>query len=155
MTYLSNGGCVSPALQMNRTRPELFILLISRAKGGRASANCAIPVADLRTALMSATLATMAVTPRHVSAWHAEREVIDSQLSESLAVLTAYQSHIDDWQQRLANDRDELLSTKSEIDGQRQEIVDECAANTCESKSCKPRRPCSIKASRNSKPHAK
>jgi chromosome segregation ATPase len=40
--------------------------------------------------------------------WQAEQEPIDAQLSESLSALAAYQSHLDEWQQQLACERDEL-----------------------------------------------
>ena len=94
---------------------------------GRAQSR--YPSGRLRTTVMSATLATNGQSLRDTfKAWHAEREVIDSQLSESLAALSAYQSHLDEWQHRLAQDREELQSTKSEIDVQRQEIAEERAA---------------------------
>jgi chromosome segregation ATPase len=40
--------------------------------------------------------------------WQAEQEPIEAQLSESLAALSAYQSHLDGWQQQLVHDREEL-----------------------------------------------
>ena len=54
-------------------------------------------------------------------AWHAERDVIDSQLSESLAALAAYQSHLDQWQQQLARDRDELAAAHDQLERNRVE----------------------------------
>src|SRR5215218_3065524 len=88
---------------------------------------------------MTATLSTNGQSLRDTfSAWNAERNAIDSQLGESLEALTAYQSHLDDWQQQLAAEREEfrqaqenfergrlqIEATSGEIDGQRQSLID-------------------------------
>lgn len=52
-------------------------------------------------------------------AWHAERESLDSQLSESLAAISAYQSHLDAWQQQLAHERDELRNAREQFERDR------------------------------------
>jgi predicted nucleic acid-binding Zn-ribbon protein len=44
----------------------------------------------------------------------AEQELLDAQLSESLAALAAYQSHLDGWQQQLANERAELQQLREQ-----------------------------------------
>jgi chromosome segregation ATPase len=54
--------------------------------------------------------------------WNAERDVIDAQLSESLAALAAYQSHLDEWQQQLAREREELRAAKELFERGRDEI---------------------------------
>ena len=48
--------------------------------------------------------------------WHAERESLDAQLAESLSALSAYQSHLDTWQQELAQKRDELRKAREQFD---------------------------------------
>lgn len=55
-------------------------------------------------------------------AWKAERESLDSQLSDSLAALSAYQSHLDGWQERLAKDRDDLRAAKITLEREQAEI---------------------------------
>jgi chromosome segregation ATPase len=49
-------------------------------------------------------------------AWATEQESIDAQLSESLAALAAYQSHLDAWQQELAQERSELRLAREQLD---------------------------------------
>jgi chromosome segregation ATPase len=51
--------------------------------------------------------------------WQTEHESLDAQLSESLAALAAYQSHLDAWQQQLARARTELLALREEFERQR------------------------------------
>jgi predicted nucleic acid-binding Zn-ribbon protein len=48
-------------------------------------------------------------------AWNAERESLDSELSESLAALEAYQLHLDGWQQQLAREREELQAAREQF----------------------------------------
>jgi chromosome segregation ATPase len=52
-------------------------------------------------------------------AWHAERESLDAELSESLAALTAYQSHLDTWQAELARERDEIHALRTQLQQER------------------------------------
>jgi predicted nucleic acid-binding Zn-ribbon protein len=52
-------------------------------------------------------------------AWNAERESLDSGLSESLAALEAYQLHLDGWQQQLARERNELQSAREQFERDR------------------------------------
>ncbi|HEY4233315.1 MAG TPA: hypothetical protein VGM76_07800 [Lacipirellulaceae bacterium] len=54
--------------------------------------------------------------------WQAEQAVLDSQLSESVDALDAYQSHLDNWQRELARERDELQRLRGELD--REKVVD-------------------------------
>jgi chromosome segregation ATPase len=62
--------------------------------------------------------------------WQAEQAVLDSQLSDSVAALEAYQSHLDNWQRELARERDDLQRLRGEldrdkvVDGNRHETVD-------------------------------
>jgi hypothetical protein len=49
-------------------------------------------------------------------AWNAERESLDSGLSESLAALEAYQLHLDGWQQLLARERNELQAARDQFE---------------------------------------
>lgn len=48
--------------------------------------------------------------------WHAEQEELDAQLAESVAALEAYQSHLDQWQRQLAEERDELHQLRETIE---------------------------------------
>jgi septal ring factor EnvC (AmiA/AmiB activator) len=52
-------------------------------------------------------------------AWNAERESLDSGLSESLAALEVYQLHLDGWQQQLARERNELQAAREQFDRDR------------------------------------
>ncbi len=54
--------------------------------------------------------------------WHAEHESAAAQLSESLAALAAYQSHLDTWQQQLGQERDKLRSAREQFDRDRVSI---------------------------------
>lgn len=53
-------------------------------------------------------------------AWHEQRESLDSQLTESLDALAAYQSSLDAWQQSLARERDELRKARQQFDRDRE-----------------------------------
>ena len=44
--------------------------------------------------------------------WQAEQEPLAAELNESLAALTAYQAHLDTWQQQLAREREELRTAR-------------------------------------------
>lgn len=60
--------------------------------------------------------------------WHTERDELDSQLGESLDALTAYQSHLDLWQQQLAAERQALQQAQDELERDREEIAPAHAA---------------------------
>jgi chromosome segregation ATPase len=47
--------------------------------------------------------------------WQAEQTMLDAQLSDSVAALEAYQSHLDGWQRELARERDELQRLREEL----------------------------------------
>ena len=49
-------------------------------------------------------------------AWYAERDGLEAQLNESLSALSAYQSHLDAWQQQFAHDRDELTARYEQLE---------------------------------------
>src|SRR2546423_5942580 len=51
--------------------------------------------------------------------WNAERESLDTQLTESIAALTAYQSHLDAWQRQLAADREALNEEREQFNHDR------------------------------------
>jgi chromosome segregation ATPase len=51
--------------------------------------------------------------------WQAEQEALDSQLSESMAALEAYQSHLDNWQLQLAQEREDLQRMREELGRER------------------------------------
>jgi chromosome segregation ATPase len=51
--------------------------------------------------------------------WHAEQESLEEQLSESLTALSAYQSHLDAWQERLARERNELSEARARWEQER------------------------------------
>jgi chromosome segregation ATPase len=55
--------------------------------------------------------------------WQAEQAMLDAQISDSVAALEAYQSHLDGWQRELARERDELQRWREELD--REQVVDE------------------------------
>jgi hypothetical protein len=48
--------------------------------------------------------------------WAAEEESLDAQLSESLAALAAYQSHLDEWQRQLADERTALIQAREQFE---------------------------------------
>jgi chromosome segregation ATPase len=48
--------------------------------------------------------------------WQSELEPLEEQLSESLAALAAYQSHLDAWQQQLAIEREELNQARKQLE---------------------------------------
>jgi chromosome segregation ATPase len=52
-------------------------------------------------------------------AWNAEWKSFDTELSESLAALEAYQRNLDDWQQQLARERDELRIAREQLETER------------------------------------
>lgn len=52
--------------------------------------------------------------------WEAEQAAIDAQISESVEALAAYQSHLDAWQQQLAEERDELREMRIAIERDRE-----------------------------------
>jgi DNA repair exonuclease SbcCD ATPase subunit len=52
-------------------------------------------------------------------AWNAERDSLDSELSESLTALEAYQLHLDGWQQQLARERGELQCAREQFEHDR------------------------------------
>ncbi|HVT28341.1 MAG TPA: hypothetical protein VHE81_10045 [Lacipirellulaceae bacterium] len=52
-------------------------------------------------------------------AWNAERDSLDAQLNESIAALSAYQSHLDGWQQQLVRERDELRAAREQFERSR------------------------------------
>jgi DNA repair exonuclease SbcCD ATPase subunit len=52
-------------------------------------------------------------------AWNAERDSLDSELSESLAALEAYQIHLDTWHQQLAREREELQNARGQFERDR------------------------------------
>jgi chromosome segregation ATPase len=47
--------------------------------------------------------------------FQAEQEPVANELSESLAALTAYQSHLDLWQQQLAREREEIAAERERL----------------------------------------
>jgi chromosome segregation ATPase len=49
-------------------------------------------------------------------AWNAEWNSLDTELSDSLLALEAYQRHLDVWQQQLARERDELRSAREQFE---------------------------------------
>jgi septal ring factor EnvC (AmiA/AmiB activator) len=51
--------------------------------------------------------------------WQAEHQSLDAQLVESLSALAAFQSHLDAWQQQLANEREELRKSHEQLDLER------------------------------------
>jgi len=53
--------------------------------------------------------------------WRAEQEPLATELSESLAALAAYQSHLDAWQQQLARQREELGAARERFANERAE----------------------------------
>jgi DNA repair exonuclease SbcCD ATPase subunit len=52
-------------------------------------------------------------------AWNAEWNSLDTELSESLAALEAYQRHLDAWQQQLTGERDELRCAREQLERDR------------------------------------
>lgn len=48
--------------------------------------------------------------------WAAAEDSLDAQLSESLEALAAYQSHLDDWQRQLADERTTLIQAQEQFE---------------------------------------
>jgi chromosome segregation ATPase len=57
--------------------------------------------------------------------WRAEQEPLAAELSESLAALAAYQSHLDGWQQQLVRERDQLRLAREQFAAERAEAETE------------------------------
>ena len=55
--------------------------------------------------------------------WHAEQQLLDAQLAESVAALDAFQSNLDNWQQELARERDELREARDALELERATLV--------------------------------
>src|SRR5262245_53878200 len=53
--------------------------------------------------------------------WNAERDSLDAELNESFAALSAYQLHLDVWQQQLAREREELRIARQQLEQERGE----------------------------------
>ncbi len=51
--------------------------------------------------------------------WHADRESLDAELSESLSALSAYQSHLDAWQAELSHERSEIEAARAALESER------------------------------------
>ena len=85
--------------------------------GARLEHAAAIFVRSITMALASAL--NCETIRQTFQAWNAERESLDSGLSESLAALEAYQLHLDGWQQQLARDRDELQTVREQFERDR------------------------------------
>jgi septal ring factor EnvC (AmiA/AmiB activator) len=51
--------------------------------------------------------------------WQAKQEPVAAQLSDSLVALSAYQTHLDAWQQQLAREREELRTAREQLDQDR------------------------------------
>src|SRR5438477_9098934 len=58
-------------------------------------------------------------------AWNTEQDSLDDQLTDSLEALSAYQSHLDGWQQQLARERDELRAAREQLE-QVRATADKC-----------------------------
>src|SRR6476659_4061369 len=102
-----------------KSRANLFKhLLLSAAATGPPSirSRCRLPAYINMTVATALNCETIRETFR---AWNAERESLDSGLSESLAALEAYQLHLDDWQQHLARERKELQAAREQFDRDR------------------------------------
>lgn len=52
-------------------------------------------------------------------AWNAERESLDTELTESLAALEAYQQNLDNWRTQLAREREELQTARAQFEQDR------------------------------------
>src|SRR4051812_42755431 len=113
---------LTPSISMrtSRIRPT-FSNIVSyppAATGGarlaQPSAACARSIAmtlapDIRCEAVRETFQT----------WNAERDSLDTELSESLVALEAYQLHLDVWHQQLARERDELQTAREQFDRDR------------------------------------
>jgi chromosome segregation ATPase len=51
--------------------------------------------------------------------WQEEQSLLDAQLAESVAALDSYQSHLDNWQQELAREREELRLLREAVERDR------------------------------------
>jgi chromosome segregation ATPase len=77
----------------------------------------------MRVEAMALTLSVNSEAIRETfQAWNAECDSLDAQLNDSLAALSAYQSHLDGWQQQLARERDELRSEREQFKLERNNV---------------------------------
>lgn len=68
-----------------------------------------------------------------ISLWQAEQESLDAEWNESLAALVAYQSHLDGWQQVLAEQREQLRCDREAWERERAEGALEREQSTTQS----------------------
>lgn len=120
MTYRFNGGFDPPAI-VNANRQTFSKHFSLRAE----PTDCARHAAQLRhaCALIRTRRTYLSTQPTSIDLepirgvfrqWRAEQEPLAAQVSESLNALSAYQSHLDAWQQQLARERDELHGKRDE-----------------------------------------
>ena len=69
---------------------------------------------------MTSTYATNSVDPEAVRTsfrlWETEQAELDAQIAESFDALVAYQSHLDDWQRQLVEERDNLRELRATVE---------------------------------------
>jgi chromosome segregation ATPase len=61
--------------------------------------------------------------------WDEARQPLDAELSESLAALAAFQSHLEAWQQELAGEREKLRLQSEELNAERARLEREQGAS--------------------------
>jgi septal ring factor EnvC (AmiA/AmiB activator) len=86
----------------------------------RAASDCQSLHGSTRRCTRDLTMTLTASINSHairesIRTWNAERESLDAQLAESIAALTAYQSHLDTWQRQLATDRKTLHEEREQF----------------------------------------
>jgi septal ring factor EnvC (AmiA/AmiB activator) len=121
VTYLFNGRCKFRCTSDETTPAESFsnYLFIRAVINRIALARRRLLPYGHRIAMSLALPITSAAVRETFRAWNTERESLDAQLNESLAALSAYQSHLDGWQQQLARERDELRAAREQLDRDR------------------------------------
>jgi DNA repair exonuclease SbcCD ATPase subunit len=114
-TYLFNGSGKSPTGARRTTAAKTFFRSSFRSREV-AKARSGLAAAPDQFGAMTTTSVNSDVIRESFRVWHTERDSLDVQLSESLAALAAYQSHLDAWQQELGGERETLRIAREKLD---------------------------------------
>jgi chromosome segregation ATPase len=120
----------SPACLASFPWNELRAAAISTRAEGCAVARIATAVAS-KLFMSAATLIDHQRVRDQFEQWQVGQLSIDAELNESLAALSAFQSHLEAWQQELAREREELRAARERM-GHDQANAEQGQARTAE-----------------------
>jgi hypothetical protein len=132
VTYLFNGKCIC-----------LFSTPFSSVRRCAAAEQLRIGCAHNSSALMSSTPVFDTEPIRYAfRQWEADQQPLEAELRDSLAALSAFQSHLDEWQRQLGLEREELRAARNRFEHEqelrkaleqtKQELEQECSQWTTE-----------------------